>query len=218
MLILLSHANVSHVSRLKPTLKEAILVRRLTEVTGVVLAGGRATRMGGQDKGLVKLNGVPLFQHVIQKLAPQVDDIIISANRNIQIYQSVGYRVINDTLPGYPGPLAGILSAMKGIDSEWFLICPCDTPNIPDDLAARLWDARGQSPVVWVNDGERDHPTIALLHRKLIEPLANYLAAGERRVMVFMREAGGHAVPFANQQQNFINVNSPDDIALWERK
>lgn len=193
-------------------------MRRLTEVKGVVLAGGRAKRMGGQDKGLVELNGLPLFQQVIKRLAPQVSEIAISANRNIQRYQSVGLKVIGDTLPDYPGPLAGILSAMKALDSEWFLVCPCDTPNIPDDLAARLWDARGQSPAVWVNDGERDHPTIALVHRKLADPLANYLAVGERRVMVFLREAGGHAVAFPDRRESFININSPEDIARWEGK
>ncbi len=191
-------------------------MRRLSEVKGVVLAGGRATRMGGQDKGLVALNGLPLFQHVIRRLAPQVSEVAISANRNIDIYQSVGMRVVRDSLPDYPGPLAGILSAMQVLKSEWFLFCPCDTPNIPEDLAARLWDTRGQSPAVWVNDGQRDHPTIALVHKKLAPPLQNYLAAGERRVMVFLREAGGHAVVFADRMDSFINVNSPQDLAQWE--
>lgn len=193
-------------------------MRCLTEVTGVVLAGGRATRMGGNDKGLIHLNGLPLFEHVTRKLTPQVNNVVISANRNIDIYQSIGLPVLNDTLPDYPGPLAGMLSAMQKLDSEWFLFCPCDTPNIPDDLAYKLWEQKGASCAIWVNDGERDHPTIALLHNKLVASLENYLASGERRVMYFLREAGGHAVLFPNQMQNFINVNSPDDLAQWERK
>lgn len=191
-------------------------MRRLTKVTGVILAGGRATRMGGQDKGLVMLNGLPLFKHVVNRLAPQLGSLAISANRNLEKYQHSGLNVLRDSLPDYPGPLAGILSAMQELDNEWFLFCPCDTPMIPEDLAARLWDARGQYPAVWVNDGERDHPTIALVNRKLASPLASYLAAGERRVMLFLREAGGHAVIFPNQQQNFINVNSPADLTQWE--
>lgn len=191
-------------------------MRRLTEVTGVVLAGGRATRMGGQDKGLIALNGLPLFEHVVRRLAPQVNTIAISANRNINKYQSVGIPVVNDILPDYPGPLAGMLSVIQKLDGDWFLFCPCDTPAIPDDLASRLWNERSQAPAVWVNDGERDHPTIALMHRKLALPLEIYLAAGERRVMVFMREAGGHAAIFPDQKHNFTNVNSPADIALWE--
>lgn len=188
----------------------------LTEVTGVVLAGGRSTRMGGQDKGLIELNGLPLFEHVIRKLAPQVNDVVISANRNRAKYQSVGLIVLSDTLPDYPGPLAGMLSLMKQLHSEWFLFCPCDTPNIPEGLASRLWEQKGDASAVWVNDGERDHPTIALLHKKLTAPLESYLDSGERRVMVFLREVGGHAVLFPNQKQNFVNINSPEDLAQWE--
>ena len=193
-------------------------MRRLTEVTGIILAGGRATRMGGQDKGLVMLNGLPLFEHVITRLAPQVGDMAISANRNLETYQRSGLKVLKDTLPDYPGPLAGMLSVMQELDSEWFLFCPCDTPAIPEDLAARLWDARGQYPAIWVNDGERDHPTIVLIHRNLTSPLENYLTAGERRVMLFLREAGGHAVIFPEQQQNFVNVNSREDLNRWEKQ
>lgn len=193
-------------------------MRCLTEVTGVVLAGGRATRMGGQDKGLIKLNGQPLFKHVISKLVPQVNNVVISANRNIEKYQSVGIPVLSDTLPDYPGPLAGMLSAMQLLRSEWFLFCPCDTPNIPEDLGYQLWAQKEESPCVWVNDGERDHPTIALLHRKIIPQLEQYLDSGERRVMVFLLEAGGRAVVFPDQAQNFINVNTPEDLAQWENK
>ncbi|WP_271121716.1 molybdenum cofactor guanylyltransferase MobA [Dryocola boscaweniae] len=209
---------MSQVSRLKPTLKEAILVRRLAEVTGVILAGGRATRMGGHDKGLITLKGLPLFAHVAGKLAPQVGNMVISANRNIEKYQSSGLNVVSDSLPDYPGPLAGMLSVMQKLSDEWFLFCPCDTPNIPADLAIRLWDKRGQFPAIWVNDGERDHPTIALLHRKLVPALENYLGSGERRVMVFLREVDGQPVIFPNQQQCFINVNSPEDLAQQEDK
>ncbi|MGB7802758.1 MAG: molybdenum cofactor guanylyltransferase MobA [Buttiauxella sp.] len=193
-------------------------MRCLTEVTGVVLAGGRATRMGGRDKGLICLNGRPLVEHVIRKLASQVNNVVISANRNIDAYQSLGLPVLSDTLPDFPGPLAGMLSAMQKLDGEWFLFCPCDTPNIPDHLVEKLWEQKGGSCAVWVNDGERDHPTLALMHKKLAASLENYLASGERRVMYFLRQSGGRAVLFPNQMQNFINVNSPDDLAQWEGK
>ncbi|WP_034461497.1 molybdenum cofactor guanylyltransferase MobA [Buttiauxella noackiae] len=193
-------------------------MRCLTEVTGVVLAGGRATRMGGLDKGLINLNGQPLFEHVMSKLAPQVGSVVISANRNIEIYQSFGIDVLSDTLPDYPGPLAGMLSAMQHLSGEWFLFCPCDTPNIPDDLAYQLWMQKGESYAMWVDDGERDHPTIALMHRKLVTDLEQYLAAGERRVMLFLREVGGKPILFANQMQNFINVNTPEDLMHREKE
>ncbi|WP_058911948.1 molybdenum cofactor guanylyltransferase MobA [Entomohabitans teleogrylli] len=182
---------------------------KLTEITGVILAGGRATRMGGQDKGLLPLNGIPLWQHVFQRLAPQVGAVAISANRNIPVYQRSGQPVIEDTLPDYPGPLAGMLSAMEQLNSEWFLFCPCDVPYIPQNLAQSLWQAKNEYPAVWVHDSERDHPTISLLHRSLSIPLRDYLSAGERRVMVFLRQAGGHPVVLHHE---FTNMNTPQEL------
>ncbi|TDT51124.1 molybdenum cofactor guanylyltransferase [Enterobacter sp. AG5470] len=185
-------------------------------VTGVVLAGGKASRMGGKDKGLLELNGKPLWQHVAQRLAPQVENVVISANRNLDIYRASGLTVVPDSLNDFPGPLAGILSVMQKIDSEWFLFCPCDTPYVPENLLARLQVQRQQAPAVWVHDGERDHPAIALINRRILPALQDYLARGERRVMVFMRESGGHPVDFSDAKIAFANVNTPDDLAHWQ--
>lgn len=182
-------------------------------ITGVVLAGGKATRMGGKDKGLLELNGQPLWQHVAGKLAGQVDTVVISANRNLGVYQASGYPVIQDSLPGFPGPLAGMLAVMQQVNSAWFLFCPCDTPTIPKDLATRLRAGLNDAPAVWVFDGERDHPAIALMHRQLVPFLTDYLASGERRVMVALRQAGGRAVDCSDIQSAFINVNTPEDLA-----
>lgn len=182
-------------------------------ITGVVLAGGKATRMGGKDKGLLELNGQPLWQHVAGKLARQVDTVVISANRNLTVYQASGYPVIQDSLPGFPGPLAGMLAVMQQVNSAWFLFCPCDTPTIPEDLATRLRAGLNDAPAVWVFDGERDHPAIALMHRQLVPFLTDYLASGERRVMVALRQAGGRAVDCSDIQSAFINVNTPEDLA-----
>lgn len=182
-------------------------------ITGVVLAGGKATRMGGKDKGLLEHNGQPLWQHVAGKLAGQVDTVVISANRNLAVYQASGYPVIQDSLPDFPGPLAGMLAVMQQVNSEWFLFCPCDTPTIPDDLASRLRAGLNGAPAVWVFDGERDHPAIALMHRQLAPFLTDYLASGERRVMVALRRAGGKAVDCSDIKSAFINVNTPEDLA-----
>ncbi|MBJ3816051.1 molybdenum cofactor guanylyltransferase MobA [Shimwellia pseudoproteus] len=189
---------------------------RLSQLQGAILAGGRATRMGGQDKGLVQLNGQPLWQRVYTRLAPQTGGVMISANRNIAEYQKSGLPVVQDTLSGFPGPLAGMLAVLASSDREWFLFCPCDVPGIPQDLARRLWENKQAAPAAWVHDGERDHPTIALVHRRLQAPLREYLQAGERRVMVFLRQAGGVPVSFAGQHSAFANVNSPDDLILWQ--
>ncbi|MEB6635412.1 molybdenum cofactor guanylyltransferase MobA [Kluyvera cryocrescens] len=168
--------------------------------------------MGGKDKGLMLLNGKPLWQHVADRLRPQVNSIVISANRNLPVYQASGLPIITDTLPGYPGPLAGILSVIQQVSAEWFLFCPCDTPFIPEFLAERLENKRHQAPVVWVHDGERDHPAVVLVHRSLASKIEEYLARGDRRVMVFMREVGGHSVDFSDMKSAFHNMNTPQDL------
>lgn len=188
------------------------------EIIGVVLAGGRATRMGGKDKGLQLLNGKPLWQHVADTLAGQVTAMAISANRHIDTYRQSGYAVYQDSLENYPGPLAGMLSVMQQSHGEWFIFCPCDTPFIPSCLVERLFLLRGTAPVVWVHDGERDHPAIALMHRSLAPALQAYLAARERRVMVFMRESGGHSVDFSNVKSAFVNVNTSEDLQMMQEK
>lgn len=185
-------------------------------ITGVVLAGGRGTRMGGIDKGLQLLKGKALWRHVADRLQPQVTKLVISANRNLDCWRSSGYPIITDSLNDFPGPLAGMLSVMHQVEGEWFLFCPCDTPFIPLFLAERLILQKKSSPVVWVHDGERDHPAIALVNRVVISELETYLAAGERRVMVFMRKMGGHSVDFSNVKSAFINVNTLSDLQSME--
>ncbi|HCB3588777.1 molybdenum cofactor guanylyltransferase MobA [Citrobacter koseri] len=187
-------------------------------ITGVVLAGGKARRMGGADKGLLELDGKPLWKHVADTLASQLETVVINANRHQDIYQQSGLKVIPDSLADFPGPLAGMLSVLQQEKGDWFLFCPCDTPYIPRDLVARLKAQRNNAPVVWVHDGERDHPTIALVNRSVAPFLQEYLRAGERRVMVFMRQAGGHAVDFSDFKQAFVNVNTPEELARWQEK
>lgn len=187
-------------------------------ITGVVLAGGKARRMGGADKGLLELDGKALWRHVADALALQVETVVVNANRHQEIYKQSGLKVIPDSLADFPGPLAGMLSVFQQEASDWFLFCPCDMPYIPHNLVARLTAQRNSAPVVWVNDGERDHPTIALMHRKMQPLLQDYLQSGERRVMIFMRLAGGHAVDFSDHKDAFVNVNTPEELARWQDK
>lgn len=184
---------------------------QISNICGVILAGGRASRMGGIDKGLQRLNDKPLWQHVADALRHQVSSMAISANRNLEIYQASGLQVYPDQLTDFPGPLAGMLTVMQQAEAEWFLFCPCDTPFIPSCLVERFTSHVKDAPVVWAHDGERDHPTVALMHRRLVPSLQDYLAAGERRVMVFMRQSGGHAVDFSDVKQAFININTVED-------
>lgn len=193
-------------------------MQRQAKITGVVLAGGQGSRMGGKDKGLVLLNGIALFRYVLETLRPQVNQLVISANRNLDIYQKAGVPVITDSLPDYPGPLAGMLAVMEAVESEWFLFSPCDTPNIPSDLASSLWDGLGNPMVqaVWVNDGGRDHPGIALIHHSVKVALRAYLSAGERRVMQFLLSIGGRAIVFDNARTYFLNINTLSDLSHWQ--
>ncbi|WP_071825926.1 molybdenum cofactor guanylyltransferase MobA [Phytobacter massiliensis] len=191
---------------------------RSDEVTGVVLAGGKGRRMGGADKGLLNLQGEPLWRHVASRLRTQLGRIIISANRHQEIYQASGMKVITDSMIDYPGPLAGMLAVFQQDEAEWFLFCPCDTPFIPQNLVDRLKTQRKNAPAVWVHDGERDHPTIALMHRSVQPVLQEYLQSGERRVMVFLRLIGGHAVDFSDFKDAFVNINTPEELDRWEQK
>ena len=187
-------------------------------ITGVVLAGGKARRMGGIDKGLLELRGKPLWKHVADTLLSQLNTVVVNANRHQEIYRSGGLKVISDVMADFPGPLAGMLSVFQQETGDWFLFCPCDTPFIPQTLAARLRARCNQAPVVWVHDGERDHPTIALVHRSVQPFLQRYLQSGERRVMVFMRQAGGHAVDFSDCKEAFVNVNTLEELEKWQEK
>lgn len=187
-------------------------------ITGVVLAGGKARRMGGVDKGLLELQGKPLWKHVADTLLSQLDNVVVNANRHLDVYQAGGLKVIPDLTDDFPGPLAGMLSVFQQEGGDWFLFCPCDTPYIPPTLAARLNAQRNQAPVVWVHDGERDHPTIALVNRSVQPLLQDYLLSGERRVMVFMTLAGGYAVDFSDCKEAFVNVNTLEELAKWQEK
>ena len=187
-------------------------------ISGVILAGGRSSRMGGQDKAQLLLQGKPLWQHVWQRLAPQVEDVSISANRNLTLYQHSKLRTIKDVLPDYPGPLAGMLSAFQQIESPWIAFSACDTPFIPDDYVLRLWQQKQQAPAVWVRSAERDHPALALIHRQIMPELADYLANGERRVMHFLQQIGGHGVLFNDSERAFVNINTPEELASYEEK
>ncbi len=128
-------------------------------ITGVILAGGRSSRMGGNDKGLISLNGKPLYQHVIDRLRPQVEDLLINANRNQAFYQESGIPVINDIITGFVGPLAGMHAGLSHSATEWVVFAPCDVPMLPLNLVSQLWQSKGQALAAYVSDSEREHPT-----------------------------------------------------------
>lgn len=182
-------------------------------ITGVILAGGRSSRMG-QDKGLVEIDGLPLFVHIANKLLPQVGTLLISSNQHQEQYAD-RFAVIGDITADFAGPLAGMLAALVACQTEWVAIVPCDVPAFPDNLVQRLWENKGQAPAAYVTDGERAHPTLCLLNKSLIPHLREYLAQGERKVMLFFAQIAAQQVVFANPAA-FANLNTPEDVQRWQ--
>lgn len=182
-------------------------------VVAVVLAGGQGRRMGGADKGLLNYRGRPLVEWVLDALAPQVDALVISANRNVERYAAYGHRVLPDTLPDFPGPLAGVLAALDGVRADWLLVAPCDTPHLPRDLAARLLTAARQAdvPLAVAADAARVHHSCFLVRANRRESLADYLARGERAVRRWQAAMPGVTVQFP--AATLANFNAPDDLA-----
>ena len=179
-------------------------------ISAVILAGGQAKRMGGVDKGLQTLHGKPLFQFIYDRLHSQVEHISVNANRNQAIYATAGLPVFGDNIEGFQGPLSGILTALERADTDFVLFVPCDSPFFPDNLLEKLKSAvvfHGVS-IAYVHDGEREHPTFCLMARSLKEKLAAYLAAGERRMLQFMRQNGAVSVDFSENKAAFTNINT----------
>lgn len=181
-------------------------------VTGVILAGGRGSRMGGLDKGLIIWQQQPLYIHVLRRLKPQVTTVWINANRNFAAYQQSGIPVIADTMADFPGPLAGMLAALQQAETEWVIFSPCDTPELPENLFVHLWRNKGAALAVWARSEDRDHPAMALLHRSLAEQLQQYLKNGDRKLMLFLQQSGGHGVLFSDAGGAFNNFNRPEDL------
>ncbi|WP_233831465.1 molybdenum cofactor guanylyltransferase MobA [Paraburkholderia sp. ZP32-5] len=197
------------------------------QITGLVLAGGRGRRMGGVDKGLQPLHGEPLAAHVMKRLAPQTGALLISANRHPDIYATLGApyhaKVLADTLPDFPGPLAGILAGLRSASTACLLSAPCDSPWLPADLATRLAQAldanQADLATVTTIDAHGDtslHPVFALMRTTLADDLAAFLAAGERKVRAWYARHKTVEVVFTDERP-FYNANSLQELADLER-
>jgi molybdopterin-guanine dinucleotide biosynthesis protein A len=182
-------------------------------LTGLILAGGRGQRMGGVDKGLQAWRGRPLVDHAIARLAPQVGALMISANRNAADYATRAARVLADASDDFPGPLAGILAGLRAASTPWLAVVPCDSPQLPADLFARLAQGLGDAPGAVARRDQRLEPVCCLLSTALADDLAHYLADGGRKVEAWVAR---HATPVAFDRPEdaaaFANVNTPADL------
>ncbi len=183
-------------------------------ITGVILAGGKGSRMGGDDKGLLNYKNKPLVHYVIDRIAPQVDTLIINANRNLAQYQQFGYRVISDSLTDFCGPLSGMLSAMQIATTDYILTSPCDCPYISAHLRRRLMEALliERADIAVAHDGKRMQPVFCLIACRLKDDLKCYLDKGERKIDIWLTEQQLAVGDFSDETNSFINFNYPDDL------
>ncbi len=182
------------------------------DITGLILAGGRGSRLGGADKGLLPFEERTLVEHAIERLAPQVATLMISANRNRERYAALGWPVVADGGTDFDGPLAGMLAGLRAARTGWLATVACDAPRFPSDLVARLVAGRGAAPAAVAALAGRPQPVFCLLHRSLAAPLAAALAAGQRATGAWLASVGAEPVPFADPQA-FANLNTAQDFA-----
>jgi molybdopterin-guanine dinucleotide biosynthesis protein A len=158
------------------------------EITGLILAGGRGARMGGVDKGLQNHLGTPLALHALLRLAPQVGEVMINANRNLGAYESMGVPVWPDSLADYAGPLAGFLTGLERCETPYLVSVPCDSPRFPLDLVARLaaalesQDAEIALAATREGDAIQVHPVFCLMKSSLMESLVRFTHEGQRKI------------------------------------
>lgn len=191
------------------------------QITGLVLAGGRARRMGGEDKGLVEVGGRAMVQWVACALRKQCAGVLINANRNAARYRALtGLRVISDGVGDFAGPLAGMAAGLDECDTPLLACVPCDSPLVAPDLVARLHRAmtEEEAEIAVAHDGERMQPVFALLSRELQGSIQDFLAGGGRKIDAWY---AGHRVAlaaFPDAQDMFLNVNTPEQRDALDRR
>ena len=188
-------------------------------VTGVILAGGQGRRMGGVDKGLKPLRGKPMAAWVLERFAPQVAEVLINANKNIDIYQTLGYKVVADDISGYAGPLAGLHRALGEAAYELVATVPCDSPFLPRDLIARLRAALEQrnAEIAVAKTGDQPHPVFCLCRKRVLPGLTEFLAGGGRKIDAWYAKLDVVEVAFDDQPGAFSNVNTQAELEAFER-
>jgi molybdopterin-guanine dinucleotide biosynthesis protein A len=193
------------------------------DITGLVLAGGRGSRMGGVDKGLQNHRGMPLAMHALMRLSPQVGHVMINANRNLGAYESFGVPVWPDALPDYPGPLAGFLAGLEQCETGYLVTVPCDTPDFPDDLVARLAaelaarDAEIAMAATRTAEGVQVQPVFCLMKAALMESLVRFTQSGQRKIDRWTAQHRCVEVLF-DDAQAFFNANTPDELQQLQRQ
>lgn len=187
-------------------------------VTGIILAGGQGRRMGGVDKGLQLLNGRPMVARVLARFAPQVDEVLINANQNLERYALLGCRVIPDEVGGFAGPLAGLHRGLSETSHELVATVPCDSPFLPKDLVARLAVplADDAADLAVAKTGDQPHPVFCLARKRLIPHLSAFLQSGGRKIDAWYATLNVVEVAFDDDPGAFRNINTPEELQSAE--
>ena len=190
------------------------------DITAVILAGGKARRMSGEDKGLINLNGRALIDYIISALRPQAGDILINANRNLQQYGRYGLPVVADMLGDYLGPLVGMATGMHTTDRPYIVTVPCDSPFIPGALVETLYRSldEQQADISVAHDGIRIQPVFALLRCELLPDLLAYLDEGGRKIETWYDQQHLAIADVSNSPDTFMNLNTPEDKLVLEHR
>ena len=186
-----------------------------TDITGVVFAGGQGRRMGGVDKGLVELDGRALVAHVIERLAPQVGELVINANQNRDRYAAFGYPVVADVIPDFAGPLAGLHAAMAAATTPYIVTSPCDSPFLPADLVARLALALAATPLdlAVARTFDQPHPVFSLVRTDVRPHLEAFLRGGGRKIDAWYATLRVADARFDDEADAFRNINTAAELA-----
>ena len=188
-------------------------------ITGLILAGGQGRRMGGVDKGLRVLRGKPMIEWVLERFAPQVDEVLINANQNLDVYARFGHPVIPDEISGYAGPLAGLQCALSAARHPLVATVPCDSPFLPDDLVTRLDTAlrARQAQIAVARTRDQPHPVFCLCRRDVLPHLTRFLADGGRKIDAWYATLHVTEVEFDDEADAFSNINTPEELLAFER-
>jgi molybdopterin-guanine dinucleotide biosynthesis protein A len=181
-------------------------------VTGIVLAGGQGRRMGGVDKGLQLLHGKPMVAAVLARLAPQVDEIVINANQNLETYQGFGHRVVPDAIGGFAGPLAGLHAGLGAASHALVLTVPCDSPFLPLDLFSRLHGGLEGNDLAVARTGDQPHPVFALVRSSVRQNLERFLSRGGRKIDAWYASLKVIEVQFDDEADAFRNINTREEL------
>jgi molybdenum cofactor guanylyltransferase len=189
-------------------------------ISSIILSGGRATRMNGEDKGLVLLQQKPLIAHVVGRLKTQVDEILINANREIAAYEAFGFPVLQDENEEFLGPLAGFNLGLQHAKHDYVLTVPCDSPLLPLDLAERLYNSMTASlmDIAVASSDENVHPVFCLMKKSVLPSLQAYIESGERKVSAWQKSLKYIEVDFSDCDDAFTNLNTFEDLAALELK